>query len=82
MSRRSRSSAFRSVGLGELSKVLLIVYTAFFVTSHRDPAGAMAVEGEGGFLGASLLQVFWHVIVPATMLAAITGTAWPSATPS
>ncbi len=64
-------------GLGELSKVLLIVYTAFFVTFISTLAGAMAVEKEkvraAQCLGATRLQVFWHVIVPATMPAAITG---------
>lgn len=64
-------------GLGELSKVLLIVYTAFFVTFISTLAGAMAVEKEkvraAQCLGASRVQVFWHVIVPATMPAAITG---------
>lgn len=64
-------------GLGELSKVLLIVYTAFFVTFIGTMAGAMAVEKEkvraAQCLGASRLQVFWHVVVPATMPAAITG---------
>ena len=64
-------------GLGELSKVLLIVYTSFFVTFLSTMAGAMAVEKEkvraAQCLGAKPAQVFWHVIVPASVPAAITG---------
>ncbi len=64
-------------GLGELSKILLIVYTSFFVTFLATMAGAMAVEKEkvraAQCLGAKPAQVFWHVIVPATVPAAITG---------
>jgi NitT/TauT family transport system permease protein len=64
-------------GLGELSKILLIVYTAFFVTFIATLAGAMAVDQEkvraAQCLGAKPAQVFWRVIVPATVPAAITG---------
>ena len=63
-------------GLGEL-KIILIVYTSFFVTFLATMAGAMAVEKEkvraAQCLGAKPAQVFWHVIVPASVPAAITG---------
>ena len=56
---------------------LLIVYTAFFITFLATMTGAMAVDNEkiraAQCLGARNIQVFWHVVVPATVPAAITG---------
>jgi NitT/TauT family transport system permease protein len=64
-------------GLGELSKIALIVYTAFFTTFLNTMAGAMSVEREriraAQCLGATPRQVFFRVIVPATVPYIITG---------
>ncbi len=64
-------------GLGELSKITLIVYTAFFTTFLSTMAGAMSVETEriraAQCLGATPRQVFFKVIVPATVPHIITG---------
>jgi ABC-type nitrate/sulfonate/bicarbonate transport system permease component len=64
-------------GLGELSKVALIVYTAFFTTFLATLAGAMGVEQEriraAQCLGATPAQVFFRVIVPGTVPHIVTG---------
>jgi ABC-type nitrate/sulfonate/bicarbonate transport system permease component len=64
-------------GLGELSKVMLIVYTAFFTTFLSTMAGAMGVDVEkiraAECLGAAPRQVFAHVVVPATVPHAVIG---------
>ncbi|MEO7158502.1 MAG: ABC transporter permease [Vicinamibacterales bacterium] len=64
-------------GLGEVSKILLIVYTTLFVTFVNTLAGAMAVEPEkiraAQCLGASRRQIFSHVVVPATVPHIVTG---------
>jgi NitT/TauT family transport system permease protein len=64
-------------GLGELSKVLRIVYSSFFATFTAAMAGSMAVDIEkiraAQCMSAGRAQVFWHVIIPATMPATITG---------
>lgn len=64
-------------GLGELSKITLIVYTAFFTTFVSTMAGAMSVETEriraAQCLGASSRQIFFKVVVPATVPHIITG---------
>lgn len=64
-------------GLGELSKITLIVYTAFFTTFLNTMTGAMSVENEriraALCLGATPGQVFFRVIVPATVPYMITG---------
>lgn len=66
------------LGLGELSKVALIVYTTFFTTFLNTMAGAMSVEKEriraAQCLGATRQQVFFKVIVPATVPHIVTGT--------
>jgi len=58
-------------GLGEFSKITLIVYTAFFTTFLSTMTGAMSVEKEriraAQCLGASPRQVFFRVIIPATV---------------
>ena len=65
-------------GLGEMSKVLLIVYTALFVMFVNTLAGALAVEPEkiraAQCLGATRLQIFTHVVVPATVPYIVTGS--------
>lgn len=65
------------LGLGELSKITLIVYTAFFTTFLNTMAGAMSVERDriraAQCLGASQKQIFFKVIVPATVPHIITG---------
>jgi NitT/TauT family transport system permease protein len=65
------------LGLGELSKVALIVYTAFFTTFLATLAGAMGVEPEriraAQCLGATRRQVFFRVIVPGTVPHIVTG---------
>ena len=64
-------------GLGEMSKVLLIVYTALFVMFVNTLAGALAVEPEkiraAQCLGATPRQIFTHVVVPATVPYIVTG---------
>lgn len=64
-------------GLGELSKVTLIVYTAFFMTFLSTMTGAMSVETEriraAQCLGATPGQVFFKVVVPATVPHIVTG---------
>ena len=64
-------------GLGEVSKVALIVYTAFFTTFLATLAGAMSVEQEriraAQCLGATPAQVFFRVIVPGTVPHIVTG---------
>jgi NitT/TauT family transport system permease protein len=64
-------------GLGEISKVLLIVYTSLFVTFINTMTGAMGVEPEklraAQCMGASRRQTFVHVVVPATVPHIVTG---------
>ena len=64
-------------GLGETSKILLIVYTTMFVTFLNTMTGAMSVEPEkiraAQCLGASRRQIFVHVVVPATVPHIVTG---------
>ena len=65
------------LGLGELSKVALIVYTAFFTTFLTTLAGALSIEQEriraAQCLGATPWQVFFRVIVPGTVPHIVTG---------
>lgn len=64
-------------GLGELSKVALIVYTAFFTTFLATLAGALSVEQDriraAQCLGATAAQVFFRVVVPGTVPHIVTG---------
>ena len=64
-------------GLGEVSKILLIVYTSLFVAFINTLAGAMAVDVEkiraAQCMGASARQTFVHVVVPATVPHIVTG---------
>ena len=64
-------------GLGETSKILLIVYTSLFVAFINTLSGAMAVDIEkiraAECLGANARQTFLHVVVPATVPHIVTG---------
>jgi NitT/TauT family transport system permease protein len=58
-------------GVGELSRVLLIVYATGFIVMINTATGVAAVEQEKVFaarsLGATPWQTFLHVTVPATV---------------
>jgi len=64
-------------GLGETSKILLIVYTSLFVAFINTLAGAMAVDVEkiraAQCMGATARQTFAYVVVPATVPHIVTG---------
>jgi ABC-type nitrate/sulfonate/bicarbonate transport system permease component len=64
-------------GIGELSKISLIVYTAMFVVFLNVLAGAQAVEKEriwgAQTLGASSTSTFLRVILPSTVPSIVTG---------
>ncbi len=64
-------------GLGEMSKILLIVYTSLFVAFINTLAGAMSVDIEkvraAQCMGATQRQTFFHVVVPATVPHIVTG---------
>jgi NitT/TauT family transport system permease protein len=64
-------------GIGETSKVLLIVYTTSFVVAISTIAGCEAVTENkiraAKSLGAGRLQVFRYVLVPATTASILNG---------
>lgn len=64
-------------GLGETSKIVLIIYTTLFIVFLNTMTGAMSVEKEkiraAHCLGATGRQVFRYVIIPATVPYIITG---------
>lgn len=64
-------------GLGEVSKIVLIMYTALFTTFLATMAGALAVETDrvraAQCLGATPGQVFRRVIIPSTVPHIVTG---------
>jgi ABC-type nitrate/sulfonate/bicarbonate transport system permease component len=64
-------------GIGELSKISLIVYTAMFVVFLNVLAGAQSVEKEriwgAQTLGASPIKVFLRVVLPSTVPSIVTG---------
>ena len=64
-------------GLGEASKVALIIYTTTFVVILNTLAGVLSVEKEkiraGQCLGASNRQILLHIVIPATIPYIITG---------
>ncbi len=64
-------------GLGETSKIVLIVYTTMFMVAINTMIGVLGVEPDKRFaalcLGASRAQVFFHVIVPAVVPSIVTG---------
>ncbi len=64
-------------GIGEGSKIFLIIYTTVFIVIINTAAGVAAVAPNkiraARSLGASRAQVFWHVALPATMPYILTG---------
>jgi NitT/TauT family transport system permease protein len=65
------------LGSGEPSKLALIMYATSFVVALATMDGALKVEKEkvraAQSLGASRWQIFWLVVLPATMPAILTG---------
>lgn len=64
-------------GLGETSKIVLIVYTTLFMVAINTMIGVLGVEPDKRFaalcLGASNRQVFVHVVFPASIPSIVTG---------
>jgi ABC-type nitrate/sulfonate/bicarbonate transport system permease component len=64
-------------GLGETSKIVLIIYTTVFMVAINTMIGVLGVEPDKRFaalcLGASERQVFVHVVIPAVVPNIITG---------
>ena len=64
-------------GLGETSKIVLIVYTTLFMVAINTMIGVLGVEPDKRFaalcLGASERQVFFHVTIPAVIPNIVTG---------
>lgn len=65
------------LGIGEASKIALIIYASLFIVFLNTVAGAQAVDEEkiraAQCLGASGLQVLRTVVVPATVPHVVTG---------
>jgi ABC-type nitrate/sulfonate/bicarbonate transport system permease component len=64
-------------GLGEASKIVLIVYTTLFMVAINTMIGVLSIEPDKRFaalcLGASERQVFFHVTIPAAIPSIVTG---------
>jgi NitT/TauT family transport system permease protein len=64
-------------GLGETSKIVLIVYTTMFMISINTMIGVLSIDPDKIFaarsLGASNRQVFFHIVIPASVPQIITG---------
>ena len=64
-------------GMGETSKIILIVYTSVFLVAVNTIAGVMSVNRihvQGArSLGANRLRIFTHVIFPSTVPFILTG---------
>jgi ABC-type nitrate/sulfonate/bicarbonate transport system permease component len=64
-------------GLGETSKIVLIIYTTLFMVAMNTMIGVLGVEPDKRFaalcLGANERQVFLHVIIPAVIPNIVTG---------
>lgn len=64
-------------GLGETSKVVLIVYTTVFMVAINTMIGVLGIDPDKRFaalcLGASEREVFFHVTIPASIPNIITG---------
>lgn len=64
-------------GMGETSKVVLIIYTTIFIVTVNTVAGVMSVspihEQAARCLGANRLQIFIKVIFPSTVPFLLTG---------
>jgi taurine transport system permease protein len=58
-------------GLGETSKIILIVYTTVFMVAINTMIGVLGIDPDKRFaalcLGASERQVFFHVTIPASV---------------
>ncbi|MGC2822259.1 MAG: ABC transporter permease, partial [Candidatus Sulfotelmatobacter sp.] len=64
-------------GLGETSKIVLIVYTTLFMVAINTMIGVLSMDPDKRFaalcLGASKSQVFFHVTIPAVIPNIVTG---------
>ena len=64
-------------GIGEASKVFLIIYTTIFIVILNTAAGVSAIAPNkiraAESLGASRAQIFFHVALPATVPFILTG---------
>jgi len=64
-------------GIGEGSKVFLIMYTTIFIVIINTMIGVLSIPQNkiraAQCLGASQRQIFWHVSIPATMPYVLTG---------
>src|ERR671935_206904 len=64
-------------GIGEASKIFLIVYTTIFIVILNTAAGVSAIAPHkiraAGALGATRAQIFMHVALPATLPFILTG---------
>src|SRR6516162_454240 len=64
-------------GLGETSKIVLIIYTTLFMVAINTMIGVLGVDSDKRFaalcLGANERQVFFHVVIPAVVPNIVTG---------
>jgi NitT/TauT family transport system permease protein len=64
-------------GLGETSKIVLIIYTTLFMVAINTMIGVLSTDPDKRFaalcLGASKPQVFFHVTIPAVIPNIVTG---------
>jgi NitT/TauT family transport system permease protein len=64
-------------GIGEASKIFLIIYTTIFIVIINTAAGVSAIAPDkiraAQSLGASRAQIFLHVALPATVPYILTG---------
>src|SRR5262249_40998391 len=64
-------------GLGETSKIVLIVYTTLFMVAINTMIGVLGLDPDKRFaalcLGATQRQVFLHITIPAVIPNIVTG---------